>query len=193
MRALEHMKQVLEHTGLYTMTGSTPVEWELAAFGAGFELLEDRFDKILGDLFLSTASEEMLTRWESLFRPQPSTASLEDRRKSILARFAVHPDDFTPQGVKSMLPGAGVQGVLLENQDGLVVLLGRLLGINQAEAERELDVLLPSHLPWEWDESVTWVALDAYSKSFEAWDGMGLTCEQLDQLARTDLENSFEK
>ena len=36
MRALEHMKQVLEDTGLYAMTGSSPAEWELAAFGAGF-------------------------------------------------------------------------------------------------------------------------------------------------------------
>ena len=146
MRAVEHMKQVLEDTGLYAMTGSSPAEWELAAFGAGFALLEERFNKILGDLFVDTASEEMLAQWEKLFRPQPSTGGLEDSRDTVRQRFAVHPDGFTPQAVKNMLPGAGVRGLLLEKGTSLVVVLGRLLGVNKEEANQELSQLLPSHL-----------------------------------------------
>lgn len=193
MRALEHMKQVLEDTGLYTMTGSSPAEWELAAFGAGFALLEERFDRVLGDLFVDTASEEMLARWEKLFRPQPSTGGLEDSRDTVRQRFAVHPDGFTPQAVKNMLPGAGVRGLLLEKGTSLVVVLGRLLGVNKEEANQELSQLLPSHLPWEWDESITWVALDAYSGSFRQWDEAGFAWSQFDQLTRDNLENSFKE
>lgn len=191
MRAQEHMAKVLENTGLYTLTGDSPAEWELAAYGAGFSLLEERFDKILADLFVDTASREMIASWEKLFRPQPSTAELENCRESVKRRFATHPDGFTPQAVEALLPGAGVYGQLLEKETGLVVLLGRLIGIKKEEAERELNQLLPSHLPWEWDESVTWVAFDAYSRPFQEWDGAGVTWEQLDQLAREDMDSIF--
>lgn len=191
MRALEHMKQVLSGTGLYKLTGSSPVEWELAAFGAGFQLLEDRFQKILQDIFVATAGEGQLDQWEALFRDQPSQGAVEERREMVRRRFAVHPDDFTREGVNALLPGAGVQGILLEQSSGLTILLGKLLGVNKVEAQRELDQLLPSHLPWQWDESVTWVAWDAYSRPFVEWDSRNLTWAQLDQATRSDLENNF--
>ena len=57
----------------------------------------------------------------------------------------------------------------------------------------ELDQLLPAHLAWAWDTAVTWVALDAYPRSFEAWDDLGLTWAQLDGVSRQDLENGFEE
>ena len=185
MNAREHMGQVLEGTGLYDLTGSTPVDWELDAFEAGFAPLEAAFARLLGDLFVATASREQVARWESLFRPQPADAPLEDCRETVLRRFAVHQDSFTPAAVEALLPGAGVRGVLLENEEGgLTIVLGRLLGITKEEATRELDQLLPSHLSWEWDESVTWVALDAYPRSFAEWDALGLSWTRLESISR---------
>ena len=49
MRARAHMAQVLEGTGLYSLTGSTPVDWELDAYSAGFAPLEAAFDKLLAE------------------------------------------------------------------------------------------------------------------------------------------------
>lgn len=191
MRALEHMNLVLEGTGLYHPEENQPLRWELAAYDAGFSLLEERFDKLLGDLFVATASREQLARWEALFRDQPALGDGEDSRETLLRRFSTHPDDFTPQAVEAILPAAGVRGKLLENGKNLVVLLGRLLGVNKSEAARELDQLLPSHLPWSWDESITWVALGAYAVSFQDWDGLGLTWEGLEAITRQDLETNF--
>ena len=57
MRARAHMAQVLEGTGLYSLTGSTPVGWELDAYSAGFAPLEAAFDKLLADLFAATATQ----------------------------------------------------------------------------------------------------------------------------------------
>ena len=194
MNAREHMGQVLEGTGLYDLTGSTPVDWELDAFEAGFAPLEAAFARLLGDLFVATASREQVARWESLFRPQPADAPLEDCRETVLRRFAVHQDSFTPAAVEALLPGAGVRGVLLKNEEGgLTIVLGRLLGITKEEATRELDQLLPSHLSWEWDESVTWVALDAYPRSFAEWDALGLSWTRLESISRADLENDFKE
>lgn len=194
MRARAHMAQVLEGTGLYSLTGSTPVDWELDAYSAGFAPLEAAFDKLLADLFAATATRERLAQWEALFRPQPSTAPVEDCRDTVASRMAARPGDFTQAGTQRLLPGAGVRGLVLEDgEGGLKVLLGRLLGITQAEAARELDQLLPAHLAWAWDTAVTWVALDAYPRSFEAWDDLGLTWALLDGVSRQDLENGFEE
>ena len=82
MRARAHMAQVLEGTGLYSLTGSTPVDWELDAYSAGFAPLEAAFDKLLADLFAATATRERLAQWEALFRPQPSTAPGISRRRA---------------------------------------------------------------------------------------------------------------
>ena len=60
MNAREHMGQVLEGTGLYDLTGSTPVDWELDAFEAGFAPLEAAFARLLGDLFVATASRKQV-------------------------------------------------------------------------------------------------------------------------------------
>ena len=98
-----------------------------------------------------------------------------------------------PRPAGKSLPGAGVRGLLLEGESGLTVVLGRLLGVTQAEAQRELDQLLPAHLAWAWEESITWVAWDAYPHPFEEWDGLGLTWAQLDQTVREDLEDYFEE
>ena len=91
MRARAHMAQVLEGTGLYSLTGSTPVDWELDAYSAGFAPLEAAFDKLLADLFAATATRERLAQWEALFRPQPSTAPVEDCRDTVASRMAARP------------------------------------------------------------------------------------------------------
>lgn len=192
MRARGHMAQVLEATGLYRLTGSTPADWELDAYGAGFALLEERFDRLLADLFPSTAGRERLAQWEALFRPQPAQAPVEDCRETVASRFAAR--GFTQAAVEGLLPGAGVRGRLLEDgSGGLTVLLGRLLGVTREEASRELGQLLPAHMAWVWDDSVTWVALDAYPRPFGEWDGLGLSWERLDGVTRDDLENGFEE
>ena len=77
-----HMAQVLEATGLYDLSGSTQVEGELAAYAAGFALVEDALEDLLGELFVSTAQGPGLDRWEKLLwgmrspgRPRPAAGS----------------------------------------------------------------------------------------------------------------------
>lgn len=192
MRTREHMGHVLEATGLYRLTGDTPVDWELSAYGAGFARLEERFQGILEDMFPQTAGREKLAQWETLFRPQPAEASLEECREMVLQRFSVGEEDFTPEDVQNLLVGAGVRGLLVEEKNSLQVILGKLLGVSEEEASREMDRLLPAHLPWSWDKSVTWVALDAYSKSFGAWSDLGWTWEQWDGVTREQLTSEEE-
>ncbi len=193
MTAREHLAKLLSGTGMYQLTGSTPVDWELSGYGAGFALVEERLEALLGDLFAVTAGRQRLAAWEQLFRKQPAAAALEDCREMVHSRLSVRPDGVNLDALQALLPGAGVRGLLLENGKELTVVLGKLLGVTKAEAARELEQLLPAHLTWTWDESVTWVALDAYSGSFSQWDALGLTWSEWDSITREDLETGFQE
>lgn len=87
-----------------------------------------------------------------------------------------------------MVRAAGVEAALQETEEGLRVALGRLLGVTETEARRELDQVLPAHLLWTWDDGITWEALDAWLPSFESLDSRELAWEQADALTREQLE-----
>ena len=54
-----------------------------------------------------------------------------------------HPEGWVyPAGCAGTAARAGVRGLLLEGESGLTVVLGRLLGVTQAEAQRERRGLL---------------------------------------------------
>ena len=63
----EHMAQVLRATGIYTLPGGTPADWEQEAFCAGLDKLEAGLDALEQSLFALTAPEEKLAQWERLF------------------------------------------------------------------------------------------------------------------------------
>lgn len=187
-KALDRMREVLNGTGAYRLTGETPADWELTACGVGFDLLETAAKELFQELFFSTASPERISQWEMLIRPQPSAAGLEERRCMLADRMGQNPSGFSPDRLPGMLRGAGLDGIAVEEAGGLRVFYGKCLGLPEEEVKRELDAVLPAHLPWIWDESLVWVALDALLPSFAELDGKALTWQQLEGLTRADLE-----
>ena len=51
MKAGENMKKLLARSGVYKLTGDTPLEWELAAYDAGFSLLEEALSRTEEGIF----------------------------------------------------------------------------------------------------------------------------------------------
>ena len=149
MTAAEHMAQVLRGTGLYTLDGDTLVDAELAAYGAGFALVEEAFEELLGELFVETATGYGLDCWERLFRPRASTAGTAQRRASLLARLGISGAAHTLAEYGALLPGAGIAGTLSEDGEGGLLVTGSPAGVPEEEAKGELDRLLPAHLSWE--------------------------------------------
>lgn len=187
-KALSRMREILNSTGIYRLTGESSADWETNACGAGFSLLENALESLLGSLFALLSPEEGLDRWEKLFRPQVSSDTLERRRNMLHNRLSMNPGRFSPGEFSSMIYGAGVEGEVLEDGEGLRVLLGRTLGVTEEEARRELDQVLPAHLPWEWDDSVNWTALDAWAPDFETLDARELSWDEVDVLTRERLK-----
>ncbi len=187
-KAARRMREILNGTEAYRLTGESLADREINACGAGFDLLERELEGLLADLFISTASESRLAVWEQTLRGQASGGTPDERRAALAGRLSMNPRRFRPEDFPSLLRAAGLEGAVREESGGLRIFLGKLLGIPGEEARLELDRLLPSHLAWEWDEGVCWAALDAWLPKFEALDGLGLSWEELDGLSREEWE-----
>ena len=188
-QAAERMRGILNGTGAYFLTGESPGDWDLNACGAGLDRLESAMDDLLANVFPPTMGEARLTVWEHLYRPQSSGAGLEERRTMLAERLAMNPRKLSLRDFSSMLRGAGVAGELKETAEGLTVLVGKWLGVSEKEALRELNEILPAHLPWTWQEDMNWVKFDAWAPDFAFLDGKGLSWEEFDSMTQEELEN----
>lgn len=145
----EHMAQVLRATGIYTLPGNTPADWELEALTAGLDLAEDAVDDWEAGIFILTAPPDRLTEWEKLFRSQASGAAVEVRRVAAARALGARFERPSLEAIQeNVLPAAGVSGTVQES-GGKLLITGSLQGVTLKEAKRLLDRLLPAHMEWE--------------------------------------------
>lgn len=153
MTAKENMIHTLEKIGLYQFhkTQKGIFESEINAYGAGFSLLETEINRLLEDLFLETASPEILGEKEKLFRYLPSLGTVSDRRKMLLARYGDIGENAAVSRFQNLLTAVGIDGTLQENREEgkLTVTVHRFIGVTKEEAIKELEELLPAHLEIE--------------------------------------------
>ena len=190
MSAAPRLRARLNATGAYRLTGETSADWETNACAAGIDALDGEIDALLADLSPLTASEERLAAWESHFRPDVSEADADLRREMLACRLGVHPGDYSLADYARLLPGYGARGSVEESDGALQAVVGRELGLSRQEIARELEQLFPAHLAWSvlWPESLNWSVLDAWPRTFEAWDALALTWNELDALTPEDLQ-----
>lgn len=176
---LENIRRILQATGLYALSPGGLSASELAAYGAGFAVFEAAYHRLQEDLFIQTASSELLDAYESLFRPVVSAEREETRRAMLLQRFSVSGQDNTRAKLEARLWAAGVQGTITEwHGGGLLIKARKLLGLSKAAVQQELNGLLPAHLPYEleytpfsWADIIqlTWHEIEAKGLS---WAGI---------------------
>ena len=144
-----NMARLMGATGLYRLTGESPVDWELAAYQAGFAVIEEAMAALEAELFALTAPAGRLAAWELLFRRQASGAGLGFRRQAAAKALGLRYGPATLGSLcQEVLPVAGVEGTVGE-QAGKLLVTGVLRGVTETEARRLLDRLLPAHLAWE--------------------------------------------
>lgn len=185
MRAAQHMRDLLNATGGYQL--SETGEGELLAAGAALDLLSDGIEALVGDVFVLGASADHLDLWESWLRPQRSVAALEYRRKMLSRQMAICPEKGTLSDYKEMICAAGVLGRAAESESGVTVHCSGLLGLTEGEVRKELDALLPAHLPWEIEPAFDWLTMELGARTFADWDALKLIWAQLDALTREEV------
>ena len=135
------MAQVLRATGIYTLPGGTPADWEQEAFCAGLDKLEAGLDALEQSLFALTAPAEKLSQWEALFRAQASSGELAARRRGVAKALGLRFQRPTLRAIQ--------EDVLPAEAEGRLMVAGTLEGVTEQEARRLLDRLLPAHMEWE--------------------------------------------
>lgn len=182
--AESRMRAALLSTRLYT--GEDKVfQAETAAYGAGLALLFDGVETLRRDLFVVTATDAGLGRFERLFRRVETGASgAGKRREMLLRRFGVTLSDHTKPALESQLLAAGIRGNLVEHfEAGLYVNVHALLGVAAETAEKQAAAFLPAHLPAVFDFGQNmWDAVDARGMTFLQMDTAGCSWDEIDRM-----------
>lgn len=181
------MRELLNATGGYRLTGASDGDWDLLAAGSQLDLLSDEIETLYGDVFAEGASAGCLDLWESWLRPQRSAAPIDQRRRMLMQHLAINPEKGTLSEYGEMICAAGVRGKVAEGGSGLVVRCGGLFGLTEVEARKELDALLPAHIPWEIEFVFDWSTMETSGRSFADWDALKLTWAELDGLTREEI------
>ena len=144
------MRRVMEASGVYKLTGDSPLDWELDAYTAGLKTVWDRAEALERDLFVQTAGEKALAGWELLYRPQAcASGSLEERRGAVIKALSPYSGPASLGVIENLAEACGVKAKA-EEAEGKLLLRGvKLLGVTEKEAKRMLEQVLPSHVPWE--------------------------------------------
>ncbi len=179
---------LMRSLGVFRLDGSTVVDMELASYQRVLEEAGQAIDQLLRRLFIATADEAALAKWERLlaipFRPGAGIAA---RRALILARLAATATAATPDGIAAALRGGGLEARITERfgEQALDIqclgFLGDLGDIQDVKdyAER----MLPVHLLWNFDHgSLTWTVFEGMFATWSAFDAADYLFIDLDTM-----------
>lgn len=152
MSTFDSMLKAIEGAG-YHPKESGGIQAELKAYASGLDPIEAAADALLESLFIETADDAGLYRFESIISPEKPNTTLEVRREMLLHRGSITPDDLSPAVLQEHLPAAGVRGTLSEQlpNGAVTVTATQLLGVTKEQALFLLDFYLPAHLEIELD------------------------------------------
>lgn len=154
MGAYETMKGFLRMTGLYTLSGSTIIDFELQAYAAGLDALTDEFTELQNESFVNTSSGYGLENREETFG-LPHTGELADRRNAVLKLGTVTENGFTKDSLKSLLEAFGLSVDITEDTANgtITVKFLKIPSCGVSEAVKTVNKFAPAHLTVKTDFS----------------------------------------
>ena len=182
---IDRMKEALEPVKLYD-TDAPGLSAELRTYAAELDRIDTMHERLLREMFLSTAQSEGLGEYELIFGPERISESLSERREKLMMRLTLGGGDFTVSGVSQALDSFGLDYIISEFPS-----LNRLNIIAQADyskpeqnyIKREVGKIIPSHIAYQLVfNTLKWSQLDARDKTFAQLDGDNLTWKQIDEI-----------
>ena len=137
--------------GFYDLEGWTMVRNEMRAYQYGFQTMLELNDRVREDWWPLTCSQERLEEWEGLLTlpPRPQ-ASLEARRKGVLAFLALGTEGRGQPGAVALLAAVGLEGEIREDFPARRLTV-RITGLGEGyqdpgPSKARLRGLVPAHL-----------------------------------------------
>lgn len=184
MKALDFLTAGMKEAGIYALTGTTAVDYELQSYAAGFDPVCDALERLQTESFAATAEDYGLLQRERLFGLTPR-GSLADRREAVLSLGTVAPGDNTRQALEQSMRAAGLDCEICEFPETRTLYLNCPADQDTAylrdASARIAKLFLPAHLNGELDfRSISWNNIDQTDSSFDASDSRDLTWDAID-------------
>lgn len=183
---MQRLAQHLAPMKLYQLSQNSLVTAELAAYEAGFALVEALFQQVKDNCFIQTCAKERLIQWEKLLLiPSSENISEQSRREILLYRLAVAPGDFYAEGMERSIKSTGVDATIIEHPPlgKLTIVFNFVFGQyeNLDSVKRQIYSILPAHLEAEFDiGGLTWAEFDQKNYSFADLDTKDFTWQWFD-------------
>lgn len=147
MGAYGSMKDRLKPTGLYALSGSTAVDFELQAMAEGLDIAYDALNELQRESFVATSEGYGLENREKI-SGLDGTGGTDDRREKLLALGAVTPRSFTKTALTALLSGLGLDAELSEDTAGgkLTAYFLKEPACGRDAAQKILEKFMPAHL-----------------------------------------------
>lgn len=183
------MYKLLSNIGLYSFqkwnginpqpSNLTHVQCELEAYIAGLQCIENEIESIITNVFPQVADEQNIANFERLLcMPVKPQVPLLNRRKMVLDRLSIGPNDFNVNGMMRALRSVGVESDISEipNQQKIKVTVKNVIGsfLSLDEVKSAVDAVAPAHLLLDVDTgSNSWVQMDFLGRSWTQLDALG--------------------
>lgn len=172
--------------GFYNLDSSTLVRGEMRAYQYGIQVFMELIDGISGSWWPLDCTVARLEQWEELLKlPPRPRATLEQRRRTVLALMRLGENQRTPAGALELLEAAGIQGAIREDYENqrLVVMVERFDEEYDSiyQCMERARRLLPAHLEVEFEfGGPDWKEWEAAADTWAEFDAADLTWQQRD-------------
>ncbi|HAN43837.1 MAG TPA: hypothetical protein DCP97_00455 [Ruminococcaceae bacterium] len=186
MNALNRLYYAHKPLRLYNLNQDSLVSCELAAYAAGFELIDRLLDEIKQNAFTATATGEGLVLWEHLFGISANPDEKPEQRQSLLCgKLAVTPNHYTAKGMLASLAAAGVKAKITEDIQGRTIKIDcselTYKTVNIDDILPDIKAMLPAHLDYQLDFGLAdWNMLDSIDFDFNCFDSKDFKWQAFD-------------
>lgn len=172
--------------GFYNMDSNNLIRGEMRSYQYGIQVFLELIDQIRCGWWPMDCTEERLEQWEELLKlPPRPRASLDQRRRTVLALLSLGTGQRTPSGALEVLAAAGIYGTVredYENQrltvtverfgeeyDSIYQCMERARQLLPAQLEIEFEFGGPDWDQWE-ETAGTWADFDAADLTWQQRD-----------------------
>ncbi len=185
MSILNSMKQKLHPLGIYSLSDSSVVTSELAAYAEVLDAIEAQLAELEQERFVATAQTYGLTMRELAIGSEQKSDTIEKRRSALLYRSAIRTTDFNKTAIEGVLKAVGINGYIIEAPEKNKIYINCLsLEVRGSDKELKKQIIsqfLPAHLECFFDfRNLQWQFIEELSNTFDRMDSRNLTWDQIE-------------
>lgn len=192
MSSFDTLKRTLEATGFYSVQPSSPLYFELKTYADEIDRMTAETDRLRREMFIATAEDFGLAKYEKLYGREMYDLSTGDRRTILLNRLCITPADHTVGSIAKVLTSCGLTHFKVYEQKSMDALTVTGNGHIYSEAQiawivAQLSRLMSAHLElFVFLNELNWLELEARDKTWQEIDAEDFTWNQFDNLRKEE-------